>query len=259
MADAFIVGGVRTPIGRYGGSLSTVRADGGPARRTSRFDSGHHGQSMTRALLVMAKPNRSLSTPDGVTSGISREEADDFALRSRGLARAARAADRFAAEIVSVTTPPGVLVSVDEGLRVTRSLEALAALRPVVPGGSIVAAGNSSPVNDAGAAVMIVSEVALKKYGLGARASVVGGASAGVAPEVMRLRPIPAERKPLSQTALANRRGTIALEHPLEAAGTRTIVTLLGRLERAPSSGQLGLATMCVGVGQGAALLVETV
>ena len=397
MADAFLVGGVRTPIGRYGGSLGTVRPDdlaaivlaelvartgidpsaiddvifgganqaGEDNRNVARMAvllaglpdsipgitvnrlcaSGLSAvhlaasmvkageadiviaggvESMTRAPWVMAKPQKAFAAPGdifdtsigwrfanpvltardratfsmpetgeyvGVTSGISRQDADAFALRSHQRALAATAAGRFDAEVVPVTTSKGVVVGEDEGPRASTSLEALAALRPVVTGGSIVTAGNSSPLNDGAAAVMIVSEAALKKYRLVARARIIGGASVGVAPEVMGLGPIPATRKLLSRTgysigqvaavelneafatqALACMRelaldeelvnadgGAIALGHPLGASGTRIVVTLLGRLERGAVTGGLGLATMCVGVGQGSALLIEAV
>jgi acetyl-CoA C-acetyltransferase len=165
----------------------------------------------------------------------------------------------------------------------------LAGLKPVVPGGSIVTAGNSSSLNDGAAAVLIASGEAVERLGLTPRARVVGGASAALAPEVMGLGPVPATQKLLARTgirvdqigaaelneafatqSLACIRligldeeivnadgGAIALGHPLGASGTRILVTLLGRMER--ERAQFGLATMCVGVGQGAALLVELV
>ncbi len=395
MAEAFVVGGVRTPIGRYGGSLSSVRPDDlaalairelvartgvdpsaiddvifGDANQagednrdvarmavlladlpdlipgitvnrlcasglsavhlaTSMVKAGEADlviaggvESMTRAPWVMAKPERAFGKPGeifdsslgwrfvnpsfeardkatfsmtetgeyvGVQEGISREDADAFALRSHQRAVAAVRAGKFEDEIVPVITPKGVVVSTDEGPRADSSMEILAGLKPVVPGGSIVTAGNSSPLNDGSAAVLIASDSAIKKYGLTPRARVIGGASAGVAPEVMGLGPIPATRKLLARVgmsvdqieavelneafatqALACVRqlgfadeivnadgGAIALGHPLGASGTRILVTLLGRLER--DSRKIGLATMCVGVGQGAALLVEAV
>jgi acetyl-CoA C-acetyltransferase len=180
-------------------------------------------------------------------------------------------------------------VATDEGPRANTSLELLAGLKPVVPGGSIVTAGNSSSLNDGAAAVLIASGEAVERLGLTPRARVVGGASAALAPEVMGLGPVPATQKLLSRTgirvdqigaaelneafatqSLACIRligldeeivnadgGAIALGHPLGASGTRILVTLLGRMER--ERAQFGLATMCVGVGQGAALLVELV
>ena len=394
MAEAFVVDGVRTPIGRYGGVLSAVRPDdlaalvlaelisrtgidpavvddvvlgdanqaGEDNRNVARMavllaglpdsipgitvnrlcasglsavhlaaamvKSGEADvviaggvESMTRAPWVLAKPERAFGKPGelvdsslgwrfvnprlaardkatysmtetgeyvGVQEGVSREDADAFALRSHRRALAAVAAGHFDRELVSVTTPAGV-VSADEGPRADTSLEVLARLKPVVPGGSLVTAGNSSPLNDGAAAVLIASEAAVERYGLTPRARVVGGASAGLAPEVMGLGPIPATRKLLARTGLtidqfgavelneafatqsiASLRGlgldeaivnadggAIALGHPLGASGTRLLVTLLGRLER--ERAQYGLATMCVGVGQGAALAVEAV
>ena len=276
-------------------------------------------ESMTRAPWVLAKPERAFGKPGelvdsslgwrfvnprlaardkatfsmtetgeyvGVQEGVAREDADAFALRSHQRALAAVAAGHFDRELVPVTTPTGI-VTADEGPRADTSLEALARLKPVVRGGSLVTAGNSSPLNDGAAAVLIASEAAVARYGLSPRARVVGGASVGLAPEVMGLGPIPATRKLLARTglsieqfgavelneafatqAIASLRGlgldesivnadggAIALGHPLGASGTRLLVTLLGRLER--ERARFGLATMCVGVGQGAALAVE--
>jgi acetyl-CoA C-acetyltransferase len=394
MTEAFVVDGVRTPIGRYGGTLATVRPDdlaalviaelvartgidpaaiddvilgdanqaGEDNRNVARMAVLLSGlpdtipgitvnrlcasglsavhlaaamvkggeadvviaggvESMTRAPWILAKPERAYGKPGelvdsslgwrfvnprlaardkatysmtetgeyvGVQEGVSREEADAFALRSHQRAVAAVAAGRFDREIVAVTRPDGTAVVVDEGPRADTSLEVLSRLKPVVRGGSIVTAGNSSPLNDGAAAVLIASEAAIERYGLTPRARVVGGASAGLAPEVMGLGPIPATRKLLARTGLtvhdfgavelneafatqsiATLRGlgldeeivnadggAIALGHPLGASGTRLLVTLLGRMER--EGARLGLATMCVGVGQGAALAVES-
>lgn len=394
MAEAFVVGGVRTPIGRYGGALAEVRPDDlaalvvrelvtrtgidpaaiddvifGAANQagednrnvarmavllaglpetipgitvnrlcasglsavhlaTSMVKSGEADvviaggvESMTRAPWVLAKPEKAFARPGeladtsigwrftnpefskrdnftmsmpetaehvGALEGIGRGEADAFALRSHQRALAATQAGRFAAEIVGVPTATGEF-TVDEGPRADTSLERLSGLRPVVRGGSIVTAGNASSLNDGSAAVLIASEDAIARYGLVPRARVLGGASAGVPPEVMGLGPVPATRKLFARLglsagelaavelneafatqALACMRqlgldeeivnadgGAIALGHPLGASGTRILTTLLGRLER--GGGGTGLATMCVGVGQGAALVVETV
>ena len=279
-------------------------------------------ESMTRAPWILAKPERPFSKPGeivdsslgwrfvnprlaardkatfsmtetgefvGQREGVTRSQADAFALRSHERALAAIAAGRFDREIVAVETSAGLSVATDEGPRANTSLELLAGLKPVVPGGTIVTAGNSSSLNDGAAAVLIASEEAIERLGLTPRARVVGGASAALAPEVMGLGPVPATQKLLSRTgirvdqigaaelneafatqSLACIRligldeeivnadgGAIALGHPLGASGTRILVTLLGRMER--ERAQFGLATMCVGVGQGAALLVELV
>ncbi|GMA94604.1 hypothetical protein GCM10025881_14280 [Pseudolysinimonas kribbensis] len=218
--------------------------------------------------------------------GIRRDEADAFALRSHRRAVAAMEAGRFTAEIVDVETATGV-VAVDEGPRRDTSLERLAALRPVVRGGRVVTAGNSSGLNDGASAIVVASGAAVERYGLRPRARVVGSAAAGIAPEIMGLGPVPATQKALARAGLtvgdlgaielneafatqslaSIRRlgldeelvnadgGAIALGHPLGSSGSRIVVTLLGRLER--EDARYGLATMCVGVGQGQSLILE--
>lgn len=278
-------------------------------------------ESMTRAPWVQAKPERAYAKPgaqfdtsigwrftnprlaarDKATysmpetaeevarlDGISRADADAFALQSHQRAAAATDAGRFADEIVAVTTARGD-VTVDEGIRRDTNLEALAALKPVVAGGEVVTAGNASALNDGASAIVVASAEAVEKYGLVPRARVVVGASVGLAPEIMGLGPVPATQKALarsgldiddlgsielneafaSQSLACIRRlgldpervncdgGAIALGHPLGSSGSRLVVTLLGRMEREES--RYGLATMCVGVGQGSALIVERI
>ncbi|MEU8146837.1 thiolase family protein [Nonomuraea sp. NPDC048901] len=218
--------------------------------------------------------------------GLTRDELDAFALRSHERAVAAIKEGWFTDEIVPVPVGAGV-VDVDEGPRPDTSLERLARLRPVNGPDGVVTAGNSSSLNDGAAAVVVVSERFLEQSGLTPRARLVAAANAGVPPEIMGIGPVPATRKVLERTgwsvddldavelneafaaqSLACVRdlgldldvvnadgGAIALGHPLGASGARILVTLLGRLER--SGGRRGLATMCVGVGQGSALLVE--
>lgn len=217
---------------------------------------------------------------------LTRDDLDAFALRSHERAVAATKEGWFAGEIVPVPVGAGV-VDVDEGPRPDTSLERLARLRPVNGPDGVVTAGNSSSLNDGAAAVVVVSERFLEQSGLTPRARLVAAANAGVPPEIMGIGPVPATRKALERTgwnvddldavelneafaaqSLACVRdlgldldvvnadgGAIALGHPLGASGARILVTLLGRLER--SGGRRGLATMCVGVGQGSALLVE--
>jgi acetyl-CoA C-acetyltransferase len=394
MADAYLVSGVRTPVGRYGGVLSGVRPDdlaalvvrevvaraGVPADAIDEVMLGGANQagednrnvarmavllaglpdqvpgvtinrlcasglsavtmaaqavragdadiivaggveSMSRAPWVQAKPERAFSKPgaqfdtsigwrftnpaiaarDKATFsmpetaeevarvyGVSREDADAFALQSHRRAVAAIDAGRFDDEIVAVPTRSGP-VTVDEGPRRDTSLEALAGLRPVVAGGSVVTAGNSSGLNDGASAIVVASADAVERYGLMPRARVTAGASVGVAPEVMGIGPVPATRKVLQRSGLTIDElgaielneafatqslavirqlgfddtrvnadgGAIALGHPLGSSGSRLVVTLLGRMER--ENARYGLATMCVGVGQGSALIVERV
>ena len=224
---------------------------------------------------------------------ISREDCDAFAVRSHERALAAISEGRFRDEIVPVTVRDRkgreTVVDTDEGPRPGTTVEVLAKLRPVVAGGSVVTAGNSSSLNDGASAIIVASEEAVKKYGLTPRARVVTGTSAGLAPEIMGLGPVPATEKALaragwtvadlgavelneafaSQSLASMRRlglsedivnrdgGAIALGHPLGSSGSRIVITLLGRMEREGAT--KGLATMCIGVGQGAALLVEAV
>lgn len=392
MSEAYLVDGVRTPVGRYGGALAGIRPDdlaalvvgatvsraslpadgidevilgaanqaGEDNRNVARMAvllaglpdsvpgltvnrlcaSGMSAiaiaanavragdadvivaggvESMTRAPWVQAKPERAwakpgaaydtsigwrftnprLSARDKATfsmpetaeevarvDGITRADADAFALLSHQRAVAAIDAGRFAPEIVGVETGQG-LVDTDEGPRRGTTLDALAALRPVVAGGEVVTAGNSSSLNDGASAIVVASAEAVERHGLRPRARIVASATAALAPEIMGLGPVPATQKALakaglqvgdlgavelneafaSQSLACIRRlgldpsivnadgGAIALGHPLGSSGSRLIVTLLGRLER--EDARYGLATMCVGVGQGTAMIVE--
>ncbi|MGN7199836.1 thiolase family protein [Arthrobacter sp. SAFR-044] len=224
---------------------------------------------------------------------ISRADADSFALRSHNLAVAAIDAGRFSDEIVPVPVKERrgevSLVDTDEGPRRGSTADALAALRPIVAPHGVVTAGNSSSLNDGASAVVVASGEAVKRYGLTPRARIVTSQAAGVAPEVMGIGPVPATQKALAKAgwdlsdvgavelneafaaqALActrllgmdagtvnNDGGAIALGHPLGSSGSRIVVTLLGRMER--ENANRGLATMCVGLGQGVAMLLERV
>ncbi|MBQ0937853.1 3-oxoadipyl-CoA thiolase [Ideonella paludis] len=225
---------------------------------------------------------------------ISREDQDMFAWRSQAKAGAAQKAGLFAAEIMPVAVPQRkgdpLLVSVDEHPRET-SVEALAKLKPVVRPGGTVTAGNASGVNDGACAVLLASEAAAKRHGLTPKARVVGMATAGVAPRIMGIGPAPATQKLLAQTGLSLAQmdvielneafasqglavlrqlgltdddarvnpygGAIALGHPLGASGARLVTTAVQQLHR--SGGRFALCTMCIGVGQGIALIVERV
>ncbi len=221
---------------------------------------------------------------------VSREDCDAFAVRSHDLALAAIEAGRLAEEIVPVTVrtrKSETVVDTDEGPRPGTTADVLARLRPVVKGGSVVTAGNSSTLNDGASAVLVASDRAVAELGLTPRARVVAGAAAGCEPRIMGIGPVPATRKALdmagwsiddlgavelneafaSQSLACMRRldldpeivnrdgGAIALGHPLGSSGSRITITLLRRMEA--ENVERGLATMCVGVGQGAALLLE--
>lgn len=399
MPEAFLVGGVRTPVGRYGGSLANVRADdlaalvlktaveraGVPPEALDEVIMGAANQagednrnvarmalllaglpdtlpaytvnrlcasgmtavsnasqairsgdadlilaggveSMTRAPWVQEKPARPWAKPGAQfdtsigwrftnpellkrekatfsmpetaeevarVDNISREDADAFAVESHRRALSAIAAGHFLDEIVPVEVHLGrgktATVDTDEGPRPETTHEALAGLRTVVAGGSVVTAGNSSSLNDGASALLVAGENAIEKHGLTPRARIVTSVSAALAPEIMGLGPVPATEKALhraglsiadigsveineafaTQSLASIRRlgldpeivntdgGAIALGHPLGSSGSRLLVTLLARMEREGS--RYGLATMCVGVGQGTATIIERV
>jgi len=226
--------------------------------------------------------------------GIEREAQDRFALRSQRNALKAQQGGFFEAEIAPVTLAArkgeSVVVDKDEHPRET-SLEALAKLKGVVRPEGTVTAGNASGVNDGACALLLASESAAARSGLTPRARVVGMAAAGVAPRIMGIGPVPATRRLLELTglrlsqmdvvelneafaaqALAVVRqlgladddarvnpngGAIALGHPLGASGARLAATAVNQLHR--SGGRYALCTMCIGVGQGIALLLERV
>jgi acetyl-CoA acetyltransferase family protein len=218
---------------------------------------------------------------------ISRERQDAFALRSHRLAAAAWDAGHFDAEVLSVTTPTGTVVERDECIRPDTSPEKLAGLKPVFRKGGSVTAGNSSPMNDGAAGLVLASEAGLARLGVEPLARYVAGASAGVHPDVMGVGPIPAVGRVLArsgwkledvQTAELNEAfaaqalavidgigidpelvnpsgGAIAIGHPLGGSGARIVTTLIHRMRR--EGLRRGLASMCVGVGQGTAVLIE--
>ncbi len=225
---------------------------------------------------------------------ISREDQDAFALRSQQRTAAAQQAGFFAEEIVPVVIKGrkgDTVVDTDEHPRADTTAEVLARLKPVNGEGKTVTAGNASGVNDGAAAMILASAEAVQKYGLKPRARVLGMASAGVAPRIMGYGPVPAVKKLCERLKLAvsdfdvielneafaaqglavtrdlgladddarvnPNGGAIALGHPLGMSGARLVLTTVHQLER--SGGKLGLATMCVGVGQGLALVVERV
>ncbi|GGT73866.1 thiolase family protein [Streptomyces coeruleorubidus] len=219
--------------------------------------------------------------------GIARERQDDFALRSHQRAALARKNGHFDDELLPVERPDGVVVDTDECVREDTSYEKLSRLKPVFRKGGTVTAGNASPMNDGAAGLLLVSEDALRELGLESLGRYVAGASAGVHPDVMGIGPVPATRKALTRAGwnvgdleeaefneafaaqalacvdqlgidpeLVNPTGgAIALGHPLGCSGARILTTLLHRMRR--TGARRGLATMCVGVGQGSALLVE--
>ncbi len=396
MTEAFLIGGVRTPVGRYGGALAEVRADdlaalvvGEAVRRTGvdpdRIDDVVMGaanqagddnrnvarmavllcglpdsvpgytvnrlcasglqavasaaqairsggmslavaggaESMTRAPWVMSKPTSAWAKPTEVfdtalgwrlvnprmpaidggeatltlgecteklagVHGITREAADEYALRSQTLTAAAWERGDHDADIVPVTTKAGD-VSVDETVRGGTTPESLAKLRPAFTSDGVSTAGNSSPLSDGASALVVANDDAVNQQGLVPRARIVSYAVAGVAPSLFGAGPVPAIQKALAMAGLSlddmdavdineafaaqvlacekqlgvDRErlnpagGAIALGHPLGSSGSRILITMLGHLER--TGGRHGVASLCIGVGQGAAMVIERV
>ena len=226
---------------------------------------------------------------------ISREDQDLFALRSQQRAAAAQQSGFFAAEITPVTVPQrkkdDLLVDTDEHPRADTSIETLAKLGTPFRQGGTITAGNASGVNDGACAVLLASEQAAVAHGLNRRAKVVAMATAGVEPRIMGFGPAPAVKKLLANTGLQLAQmdtielneafaaqglavtrdlgladddprvnphgGAIALGHPLGMSGARLVTTALNQLESI--DGQFALCTMCIGVGQGIALIIERV
>jgi acetyl-CoA acyltransferase len=226
---------------------------------------------------------------------ITRHEQDVFACRSQQKAATAQASGRFAREIVPVEVPQrrgeAKIVGADEFIRPGTTVEGLAKLKPAFRGGGSVTAGNSSGINDGASALLITSEEALKRYNLTPLARIVAAAAAGVEPRLMGLGPVPASRKALAQAGLDlddvdvieineafaaqvlgclrelglqadeprlnPNGGAIALGHPLGMSGARLLLTAAHQL--GASGSRYALATMCVGVGQGMAMVIERV
>jgi 3-oxoadipyl-CoA thiolase len=226
---------------------------------------------------------------------IAREDQDAFAFRSQQRAAEAMRSGRLAQEITGVPVPQkkgeGALVCVDEHPRPDTTLEGLAKLQGIVKPGGTVTAGNASGVNDGACALLLASEAAARSHGLTPKVRVVAAAATGVAPRVMGMGPAPASRKVLQKANLTLERmdvielneafasqalavlrdlgvaddaprvnpngGAIALGHPLGASGARLITTAMYQLLR--TNGRYALCTMCIGVGQGIAVILERV
>lgn len=399
MSDAWIIDAVRTPIGRYGGALSSVRTDdlaamplraliernpGLPAdaiedviygcanqagednRNVARMSlllaglpasvpgatvnrlcgSGMNAvgnaahaikagdanvviaggvESMSRAPFALAKSteafgrnaeiydttlgwrfvNKKLEEQYGIDSmaetaenvaaeyGVSREDQDQFALRSQRKAADGISTGRLAEEIAPVSVPQRrgdpIVVDTDEHPRADSTIEGLQKLRPIVRKDGSITAGNASGINDGACAVLIASDDAVVKYGLSPMAKVIAWTAAGVAPRVMGIGPVPASQKVLGlaglsidemdvielneafaaqglavlrelgvadDSAIVNPNGgAIALGHPLGMSGARLVTTAAYQLRR--SKGRYALCTMCIGVGQGIAMIIE--
>jgi acetyl-CoA C-acetyltransferase len=218
---------------------------------------------------------------------VSRAEMDEFALRSQERAVKSQADGFFEREIIPVTRPDGSIVSVDDGPRADTTLEKLASLKPVFREGGSVTAGNACPLNDGAAAVVVMSDTRARELGITPLARIVASGVSGLNPEIMGLGPIEASRQALARAGMTVedidlfeineafaaqvipsarhlgipleklnvRGGAIALGHPFGMTGARIMTTLLNALEDADK--RFGLETMCVGGGQGMAMIVE--
>ncbi|HVE85054.1 MAG TPA: thiolase family protein [Myxococcales bacterium] len=290
-ADVVLAGGVES-MTRAPWSLPKP-SEGFPTGKVEAYDTSLGWRYPNPKLAALFPLEQMGETAENVAEkwGLGRAEQDAFALESHRRAVAAQKAGRFAAELVPVEIPqrkgPALRVEADEGPREDTSLEKLAALRAAFRDGGTVTAGNSSTLNDGAAAVLVMSDRALKASGRAPLARVVASGTAGVDPRFMGIGPVPASRKALAAAgwkpaeldlvelneafaaqSLACVRdleldlakvnvngGAIALGHPLGCSGARFLATLVHEMKR--RGARRGLATMCIGVGQGIALLVE--
>jgi 3-oxoadipyl-CoA thiolase len=288
--DTFVAGGVESMTRA---PFVLGKADSAFSRAMNLQDTTLGWRFVNPRLSAMHYPYSMGETAENVAgrTKISREEQDVFALRSHQRAVAAQQAGRFAAEIVPVAIPQkkgeAITAALDEQPRPDTSLEKLAALKPAFRKDGSVTAGNSSGINDGAAALVLMASSRAQELGLRPRARIVASAVAGVDPAYMGLGPIPATRKVLQRARLSIKDmdlielneafavqvlqcvreleideeklnvngGAIALGHPLGCSGARLVVTLLHELER--RGGRYGLATMCIGVGQGIATIIE--
>ncbi|WP_020414925.1 3-oxoadipyl-CoA thiolase [Microbulbifer variabilis] len=292
--DLFIAGGVES-MSRAPLVLSKASS---PFDRTQQLADTTLGPRFTNPDIVAEFGSHTMpQTADNIAAdlNIQREECDIFALASQAKYESARFDGFFIDEIIPIEVPqdrkqPPRLVDTDEHPRPDTSLERLQTLRPLFEGG-VVTAGNASGINDGAAALIIGSQEAGQAVDLKPRARILASAIAGVEPRVMGLGPVPATRKALARAGLSladmdvmefneafavqamgclkmleidyedsrvnPNGGSIAVGHPLGASGARILLTALRQLER--SGGRYGLATMCIGIGQGIAVIIERI
>ncbi len=302
IADGIATGGIS--LGIAGGVESMSRAPFVMGKQTAAFG---RNTEMYDTTLGWRFVNKALEKQYGIDSmaetaenvadefGISRDDQDQFALRSQQRAEAAIGDAVFADEIVPVVVPQrrgeDLVIEHDEHPRAGSTIEGLSKLRPIVRADGTITAGNASGINDGACALLIASEASAKSNGLEPMARVVAWAVAGVEPRVMGIGPVPASQKVLQHAGLAieamdvielneafaaqglaslrqlgvaddaehvNRNGgAIALGHPLGMSGARLVATAAHQLRR--DGGRFALCTMCIGVGQGIAMIIERV
>jgi acetyl-CoA C-acetyltransferase len=288
--DCFIAAGVETvsryahgasdlapnPVFKPSGERTKARAAGGQGAWTAP-------SGLPDVYIAMGQTAENVREVEGVT----RQEMDEFAARSQQRAVAHQANGFFEREITPVTLPDGRQVAKDDGPRAGTTVEALAGLKPVFRPDGEITAGNACPLNDGAAAVLVMSDTKAKQLGVTPRARVVSSGVSGLNPEIMGLGPIEASRQALRRAGLTIDRidlaeineafaaqvlpsakhlgipldklnvhgGSIALGHPFGMTGARIMTTLINGLQH--TGGRYGLETMCVGGGQGMAMVVE--
>ncbi|MDE3082142.1 MAG: acetyl-CoA C-acetyltransferase [Acidobacteriota bacterium] len=290
--DVFVAAGVET-VSRFGNGASDIGKAMNPlfaeaiARTASRSE--RRGEPWTPApglpdvYIAMGQTAENVAEFENV----SRVEMDEFALRSQELAVASQANGFFEREIIPVTRPDGVVVATDDGPRAGTTLEKLASLQPVFREGGSITAGNACPLNDGAAAVVVMSDTRARALGITPLARIVSSGVSALNPEIMGLGPIEASRQALARAGLSMddidlveineafaaqvipsarhlgipleklnvNGGAIALGHPFGMTGARIMTTLINGLE--DRGLRYGLETMCVGGGQGMAMIVE--
>lgn len=287
--QAYIAGGVES-MSRA--PFVTAKAEAAYSRKVETYDTTIGWRFVNKKLANLYYPYSMGETAENIAKkwNISREAQDAFAHQSQVRYEEAHRAGRFASQLTPVEVPQRkkdpILFDKDEHPRLS-NLETLAKLKPAFKEGGTVTAGNASGVNDGSAASLIVNEETLKKYNLKPMARVVSFAVAGVSPDIMGIGPVPASQKALKRAGLTINDldlvelneafasqsiacmqeldlapeivnvngGAIAIGHPLGASGTRISTTLLHEMQKRNS--KYGLATMCIGVGQGAAVVYE--
>ncbi len=290
--DVFIAAGVET-VSRFGNGASDIakamnpRFDEAIARTAARSarvgDPWSASAGLADVYIAMGQTAENVAEYEHV----SRAEMDEFALRSQELAVASQHNGFFEREIIPVTLPDGRVITTDDGPRAGTTLEKLASLAPVFREGGTVTAGNACPLNDGAAAVIVMSDTRAKALGLTPLARIVSSGVSALNPEIMGLGPVAASRQALARAGLSIEDidlveineafaaqvipsakhlgiswdklnvngGAIALGHPFGMTGARIMTTLINGLE--DQGKRYGLETMCVGGGQGMAMIVE--
>lgn len=278
-AGGFADGGAQNPRFAAASARSAQRATGGASAWTDPRDAG----DLPDVYIAMGQTAENVAQ----VIGMSRQEQDAFGVRSQNLAEAAIANGFWATDIVPVTTPSGTVVSKDDGPRPGVTVEGVSQLSPVFRPDGTITAGNACPLNDGAAAVVIMSDTRAKDLGLTPLARIVSTGVSGLSPEIMGLGPVEATRKALALAgmtiddidlaeineafavqALGSAQqlgirleklnvngGAIAVGHPFGMTGARITSTLVNSL--AFHDKQIGLETMCVGGGQGMAMIIE--